>query len=189
MSKIYNLVPRAFAKSIPVFRSKRFKNPTLWGGTYPYLYSLYREYLPGLYLATELDFNGVGVLRGQRHIRWKLDITRGQGTGTQISSLKEVSLFRGFFFSYILLLLGPTTSLYRVSLNRGSTVPIHHLCCGTWMTLAALRSRWTDTRPDSQRISNTRITISLFYFDTQFSNVTKESRNKKDYVNQPDTVT
>ena len=98
MSKIYNLVPRAFAKSIPVFRSKRFKNPTLWGGTYPYLYSLYREYLLGLYLATELDFNGVGVLRSQRHIRWKLDITRGQGTGTQISSLKEVSLFRGFFF-------------------------------------------------------------------------------------------
>ena len=29
-----------FHKSIPVFRPKRRKNPTLWGGTY--LYGLYR---------------------------------------------------------------------------------------------------------------------------------------------------
>ena len=34
-----------WSKSIPVFRPKRLKNHTLWGGTY--LYSLYRGVPPG----------------------------------------------------------------------------------------------------------------------------------------------
>ena len=42
-SVIYTLRPQ-WSKSIPIFRPKRLKNHTLWGGTY--LYSLYRGVLP-----------------------------------------------------------------------------------------------------------------------------------------------
>ena len=48
-----------WAKSIPVFRPKRRKNPTLWGGTH--LYGLYKEVFPrGKYqLHYHLGFSSV----------------------------------------------------------------------------------------------------------------------------------
>ena len=37
-----------WTKSLPVFRPKRHKKATLWGGTYPY--GLHKKYPPGLRL-------------------------------------------------------------------------------------------------------------------------------------------
>ena len=100
----YALTPRGspenytWFQSIPVFRPKRYKNPSLWGGTY--LYGLYKGVRPGYWLSR----------------RW-----RPEGSwGIQILALSPSTLLKHIFRFYFSIQQYSTVSfvlfMYKISI-------------------------------------------------------------------------
>ena len=96
----YALTPRSslenytWFQSIPVFRPKRYKNPSLWGGTY--LYGLYRGVSPAYWLSKRWRPEG----------RW----------GIQILALSPSALLKLIFRFYFSIQRYHVLFVYKISI-------------------------------------------------------------------------